>query len=85
MLLAQPVLPFNSVLNFCLTLNTSHKVYRWCMESLETEILALLRRFDILNEEHRDELCVDKTKYQSKIEDMKTVDSKFLNFSSQEE
>ena len=55
------------------------------MESLETEILALLRRFDILNEEHRDELCVDKTKYQSKIEDMKTVDSKFLNFSSQEE
>ena len=46
------------------------------MESLETEIQALLRRSDIQNEEHRDELCAYKTKYQSKIEEIKTVDSK---------
>ena len=30
------------------------KVYRRRVESLETEIQALLRRFDIENEEHRD-------------------------------
>ena len=66
-------------------LRGSHKVYRWCMESLETEIQALLRRFDIQNEEHRDELRAYKTKYQSKIEEIKTVDSKILNFLSQEE
>ena len=42
-------------------------------------------RFDIQNEEHRDELCAYKTKYQSKIEEEKTVNSKILNFLSQEE
>ena len=66
-------------------LRGSHKVYMRRMESLETEIQALLRRFDIQNEEHRDELCAYKTKYQSKIEEIKTVDSKILNFLSQEE
>ena len=66
-------------------LRGSHKVYRRRMESLETEIQALLRRFDIQNEEHRDELRAYKTKYQSKIEEIKTVDSKILNFLSQEE
>ena len=64
-------------------LRGSHKVYRRRMESLETEIQALLRRFDIQNEEHRDELRAYKTKYQSKIEEIKTVDSKVLNFLSQ--
>ena len=49
-------------------LRGSHKVYGRLMESLETEIQALLRRFAIQNEEHRDELCDYKTKYQSKIE-----------------
>ena len=44
-------------------LRGSHKVYRRHMESLETEIQALLRRFDIQNEEHRDELRAYKTKY----------------------
>ena len=44
-----------------------------------------MRRFDIQNEEHRDELRAYKTKYQSKIEEIKTVDSKILNFLSQEE
>ena len=38
-------------------LTGSHKVYRWRIESLQTEIQALLRRFDIQNEGHRDELC----------------------------
>ena len=66
-------------------LRGSHKVYRRRMESLETEIQALLLRFDIKNEEHRDELRAYKTKYQSKIEEIKTVDSKILNFLSQEE
>ena len=55
------------------------------MEPLGTEIQALLRRFDIQNDEHRNELCAYKTKYQSKIEEIKTVDSKILNFLSQEE
>ena len=55
------------------------------MESLETEIQALLRRFDIQNEEHRGELRAYKTKYQTKIEEIKAVDSKVLNFLSQEE
>ena len=55
------------------------------MESLKTEIQALLRRFNIQNEEHRDELCAYKMKYQSKIEEIKTVDSKIVNFLSQEE
>ena len=64
-------------------LRGSHKVYRRRMESLETEIQALLRRFDIQNEEHRYELRAYKTKYQSKIEEIKTVDSKVLNFLSQ--
>ena len=49
------------------------------MESLETEIQALLRRFDIQNEEHRDELSA------CKIEEIKTADSKILNFLSDEE
>ena len=66
-------------------LRGSHKVYRRRMESLETEILALLCRFDIQNEEHKYELCAYKTKYQTKIEEIKTVDSKILNFLSQEE
>ena len=66
-------------------LRGSHKVYMRRMESLETEIQALLRRFDIQNEEHRDELCAYKTKYQSKIEEIKIVDSKILNFLFQEE
>ena len=44
-------------------LRGSHKVYRRRMEPLETEIQALLRRFDIQNEEHRDELCDYKTRY----------------------
>ena len=93
-LLVELVLPFISVLVFCLTPNMSdkeelsklrgsHKVYRRRMESLETEIQALLRRFDIQNQEHRDELRAYKTKYQSKIEEIKTVDSKVLNFLSQ--
>ena len=60
-------------------------MYRRCMESLETEIQVLLRRVDIQNEEHGDQLCSYKTKYQSKIEEIKTVDSKILNFLSQEE
>ena len=64
-------------------LRGSHKVYRRRMESLETEIQALLLRFDIKNEEYRDELRAYKTKYQSKIEEIKTVDSKVLNFLSQ--
>ena len=55
------------------------------MESIETEIQALLRRFDIQNEEHRGELRAYKTKYQTKIEEIKAVDSKVLNFLSQEE
>ena len=55
------------------------------MESLETEIQALLRRFDIQNEEHGDELCANKIKYKSKVEEIKTVDRKMLNFLSQEE
>ena len=38
-------------------LRGSHKVYRWRIESLETEIQALLRRFGIQNLDHRDELC----------------------------
>ena len=38
-------------------LRGSHKVYSWRIESLETEIQALLRRFNIQNLEHRDELC----------------------------
>ena len=70
----EPVLPFTSVLIFCLTSNMSdkeelsklrgsHKVYRRRMESLETEIQALLRRFDIQNEEHRDELRAYQTKF----------------------
>ena len=42
-----------------------------------------MRRFDIQNEEHRDKLRAYKTKYQSKIEEIKTVDSKVLNFLSQ--
>ena len=66
-------------------LRGSHKVYSRRMESLETEIQALLRRLDIQNEEHRDELRAFKTKYQSKIKKIKTVDSKILNFLSQEE
>ena len=64
-------------------LRGSHKVYRRRMESLETEIQALLRGFDIQNEEHRDELCAYKTK--SKIVEIKTFDSKILNFLPQEE
>ena len=44
-----------------------------------------MRRFDIQNEEHRDERCAYKTKYQSKIEEIKTVDCKIWNFLSQEE
>ena len=38
-------------------LRGSHKVYRWRIESLQTEIQALLCRFDIQNEGHRDGLC----------------------------
>ena len=60
-LLVEPVLPFISVLIFCLTSNMSdkeelsklrgsHKVYRQHMESLETQIQELLRRFDIQND-----------------------------------
>ena len=60
-------------------------MYKWRRESLETEIQPLLFTFDIQNEEHRDELCAYKTKYQSKIEEVKTVNSKILNFLSQEE
>ena len=55
------------------------------MESMETETEALLHRFDIQNEEYRDELRAYKVKYQSKIEEIKTVDSKTLNFLYQEE
>ena len=46
-------------------LRRSHKALRRCVESLETEIEALLRRIDILNEEYTDELGAYKTKYQS--------------------
>ena len=46
-------------------LRRSHKALRRRVESLETEIEALLCRIDIVNEEHRDELCAYKTKYQS--------------------
>ena len=48
-------------------LRGSHKVYMRRMESLETEIQALLRRFDIQNEEHRDELRAYKSKIKVKI------------------
>ena len=62
--LAISTLPLTSVLIFCLTSNMSdkeelskfrgsYKVYRRCMEPLGTEIQALLRRFDIQNDEPR--------------------------------
>ena len=66
-------------------LKGSHKVYRRRVESLVTEIQALLRKFDFRTEEHRDKLCAYKTKYQSNIEEIKTVDRKILIFLSQEE
>ena len=66
-------------------LRGSDKAYMRRMESMETEIEALLHRFDIQNEQYRDELCAYKMKYQSKIEEIKAVDSKILNFLYQEE
>ena len=45
----------------------------------------MTRRFDIQKEEHRDELCACKMKYQSKIEEIEAIESKILNFLFQEE
>ena len=47
-------------------LRGSHKVYRRPME-----IQALLRRFDIQNEEHRDELYAYNIKRNSKVRSKK--------------